>query len=203
MKKIFLLFASILFLNNINSENIKDSNFLEFFSNKNFFSAQFLQTTLIDSQERKIIGEIKANRKGMFKIIYQEPLNEIILSNGKLLYRLDKEIEQLDISKIDVTLSESPIGIFSSNKEELEDIYEVTQCSNDREQIICVLNPKYEESFLKEVTIQLTNNELSSLTYVDTFEQIVVIDFTETSWDEIPNNIFSLEIPEGIDVVNH
>ena len=139
----------------------------------------------------------------MFKIIYQEPLNEIILSNGKLLYRLDKEIEQLDISKIDVTLSESPIGIFSSNKEELEDIYEVTQCSNDREQIICVLNPKYEESFLKEVTIQLTNNELSSLTYIDSFEQIVVIDFTETSWDEIPNNIFSLEIPEGIDVVNH
>ena len=203
MKKIFLLFASILFLNNINSENIKDSNFLEFFSNKNFFSAQFLQTTLIDSQERKIKGEIKANRKGMFKIIYQEPLNEIILSNGKLLYRLDKEIEQLDISKIDVTLSESPIGIFSSNKEELEDIYEVTQCSDDREQIICVLNPKYEESFLKEVAIQLTNNELSSLTYVDTFEQIVVIDFTETSWDEIPNNIFSLEIPEGIDVVNH
>ena len=32
---------------------------------------------------------------------------------------------------------------------------------------------------------------------------VVVIDFTETSWDEIPNNIFSLEIPEGIDVVNH
>lgn len=199
---IYCLFA-LIFLNNLGATNIDESNFLDFLTDKEFLSAEFLQTTFKDGQNRQIKGEIKANRKGMFKVVYQEPLNEIISSDGIQLYRLDKEIEQLDISQIDTTLSESPIGIFSSNKEELEDIYEVTQCSNDREQIICVLNPKYEESFLKEVTIQLTNNELSSLTYVDTFEQIVVIDFTETSWDEIPNNIFSLEIPEGIDVVNH
>lgn len=199
---IYCLFA-LIFLNNLGATNIDESNFLDFLTDKEFLSAEFLQTTFKDGQNRQIKGEIKANRKGMFKVVYQEPLNEIISSDGIQLYRLDKEIEQLDVSQIDTTLSESPIGIFSSNKEELEDIYEVTQCSNDREQIICVLNPKYEESFLKEVTIQLTNNELSSLTYVDTFEQIVVIDFTETSWDEIPNNIFSLEIPEGIDVVNH
>ena len=39
----------------------------------------------------------------MFKLVYEEPLNEIISSNGYQLFRLDKEIEQLDISPIDDT----------------------------------------------------------------------------------------------------
>jgi len=139
----------------------------------------------------------------MFKVVYQEPLNEIISSNGRQLFRLDREIEQLDISEIDATFSESPIGIFSSNREELEDIFSVKECLNDQEVVTCVLEPKAEGSFLKLASIELNNNELSSLVYFDTFEQKVILDFSFVSWDEILDSAFILEIPEGIDVVNH
>ena len=120
MKQIFLFISVIAFVNNINAINIDESNFLEFLSSKKYITAQFSQSTYKDSQERKVIGEIKANRKGMFKLVYEEPLNEIISSNGYQLFRLDKEIEQLDISPIDDTLFESPIGIFSASSEELK-----------------------------------------------------------------------------------
>ena len=78
MKKLFFFYFISLFFNFINAGNINESNFLEFLSEKNYFSADFLQTTFKDNKGRKIHGEIKANRKGMFKVIYQEPLNEII-----------------------------------------------------------------------------------------------------------------------------
>ena len=123
MKKLFFFCFALLFFNPIKAGIINESNFLEFLSDKNYFSAAFIQTTFKDNKERKIQGEIKANRRGMFKVVYQEPLNEIISSNGYQLYRLDLEIEQLDITEIDATFSESPIGIFSSNKQELEDVY--------------------------------------------------------------------------------
>ena len=93
MKQIFLFISVIAFVNNINAINIDESNFLEFLSSKKYITAQFSQSTYKDSQERKVIGEIKANRKGMFKLVYEEPLNEIISSNGYQLFRLDKEIE--------------------------------------------------------------------------------------------------------------
>ena len=139
----------------------------------------------------------------MFKVVYQEPLNEIISSNGRQLFRLDREIEQLDISEIDATFFESPIGIFSSNREELEDIFSVKECLNDQEVVTCVLEPKTEGSFLKLASIELNDNELSSLVYFDTFEQKVILDFSFVSWDKILDSAFILEIPEGIDVVNH
>ena len=203
MEKLIATFFTSLFLNFVSAGDINESNFLEFLSKKNFITAEFVQTTFNDGQERKIKGEIKANRRGMFKVVYQEPLNEIISSNGRQLFRLDIEIEQLDISEIDATFSESPIGIFSSNREELEDIFSVKECLNDQEVVTCVLEPKTEGSFLKLASIELNNNELSSLVYFDTFEQKVILDFSFVSWDKILDNAFILEIPEGIDVVNH
>ena len=203
MEKLIAIFFAFLFLNSVSAGDINESNFLEFLSKKNFITAEFIQTTFNDGQERRIKGEIKANRRGMFKVVYQEPLNEIISSNGRQLFRLDREIEQLDISEIDATFSESPIGIFSSNREELEDIFSVKECLNDQEVVTCVLEPKTEGSFLKLASIELNNNELSSLVYFDTFEQKVILDFSFVSWDKILDNAFVLEIPEGIDVVNH
>ena len=203
MKKLFFFCFALLCFNPINAGNINESNFLEFLSDKNYFSAAFLQTTFKDNKERKIQGEIKANRRGMFKVVYQEPLNEIISSNGYQLYRLDLEIEQLDVTEIDATFSESPIGIFSSNREELEDIFTVKECLNDQEVVTCVLEPKSDESFLKRASIELIEDELSSLIYIDSFEQKVTLDFTLVSWGRISDKDFILEIPEGIDVVNH
>ena len=203
MKKLFFNCFALLFFNPIHADDINASNFLEFLSEKNYFSSNFIQTTFKDDKERKILGDIKANRRGMFKITYQEPLNEIISSNGYQLYRLDLEIEQLDITEIDATFSESPIGIFSSNKEELEDIFIVKECLTDQEIVTCVLEPKSDESFLKRVSIKLIKDELSSLIYIDSFGQEVVLDFTLVSWGKISDKAFMIEIPEGIDVVNH
>ena len=202
MKKLIFCFA-LLFFNAINAGNINESNFLDFLSEKNYFSAAFIQTTFKDNKERKIQGEIKANRRGMFKVIYQEPLNEIISSNGYQLYGLDLEIEQLDITEIDATFSESPIGIFSSNKEELGDIFTVQECLTDQETVTCILEPKSNESFLKRASIELIKDKLSSLIYIDSFEQEVALDFTLVSWGKISDKAFMIEIPEGIDVVNH
>ena len=203
MKKLFFYCFGLLFFNPINADEINASNFLEFLSEKNYFSADFIQTTFKDDKERKILGDIKANRRGMFKITYQDPLNEIISSNGYQLYRLDLEIEQLDVTEIDATFSESPIGIFSSNKDELEDIFTVKECLTDQEIVTCVLEPKSDESFLKRASIKLIKDELSSLIYIDSFEQEVALDFTLVSWGRISDKAFMIEIPEGIDVVNH
>ena len=130
-------------------------------------------------------------------------MNEIISSNGYQLYRLDLEIEQLDITELDATFSESPIGIFSSNRKQLEDIFMVKECLINQEVVTCVLEPKSDESFLKHASIKLIGDELSSLIYIDSFEQKVTLDFAAVSWDRISDKDFILEIPEGIDVVNH
>ena len=86
---------------------------------------------------------------------------------------------------------------------QLEDIFMVKECFINQEVVTCVLEPKSDESFLKHASIKLIGDELSSLIYIDSFEQKVTLDFTSVSWDRISDKDFILEIPEGIDVVNH
>ena len=85
----------------------EDSNYLFNSINKHqYFSAEFEQITLQEKKERLIEGEIRANRSGMFKISYYEPLNEIMFSDGKDFFRFDPELEQLYIQPLEELVEE-------------------------------------------------------------------------------------------------
>ena len=86
-----------------------------------FFSANFEQTTIHDKKRRLVRGKIIAHRSGKFKISYYEPLNEIMFSDGEDFYRYDPELEQVNVQPLDELLSETPIGLFTLNVEEIKD----------------------------------------------------------------------------------
>ena len=51
MKKLIFYCFALLFFNPINADDINESNFLEFLSEKQYFSADFIQTTFKDDKE--------------------------------------------------------------------------------------------------------------------------------------------------------
>ena len=50
MKKLFFYFFSLFFFNFVNAADINESNFLDFLSKKNYFSAAFIQTIFKDNK---------------------------------------------------------------------------------------------------------------------------------------------------------
>ena len=87
IKYLFMLLGTLSL--NVPSYELNQDNLFDYLDSKKYLAANFIQITEIDSKERIITGSIKANRSGKFKIEYQEPLKEIISSDGKYLYRLD------------------------------------------------------------------------------------------------------------------
>ena len=81
-------------------ELVTEQTFINYLSNLSSFSASFSQKTYADQIERVVQGEIRANRKGMFKLTYNEPLNEVLLSDAINFYRYDPELEQLEIRPV-------------------------------------------------------------------------------------------------------
>ena len=88
-------------------ELVTEQTFVNYLSNLSSFSASFSQKTYADQIERVVKGEIKANRKGMFKLTYNEPLNEVLLSDAINFYRYDPELEQLEIRPIENLINET------------------------------------------------------------------------------------------------
>ena len=180
----------------------EDPNYLfESIQAHKFFSANFEQKTFNGEQTRVIEGKIIADRSGIFKISYFEPLNEIIFSDGKNFYRYDSVLEQLNIQPLELLLSETPVGLFTLNLEEIKKLFSVSECWKKFNKYTCLLTSKNNESFVQWVYIGLKNRVFSSMEYLDSFDQKVNLNFKNISIEAIPAEEFKLNIPKGTDIV--
>ncbi|MFL2705926.1 MAG: LolA family protein [Gammaproteobacteria bacterium] len=215
MIKYRALFLSLFFLNFSNIVNpssegsvdkvltIQEENlFLKTLLDLNFYSATFTQKTFHDDKERRIEGNILANRTGKFKLTYTDPLNEIISYDGKILYRYDKDLEQLTIQPSESILKETPIGLFSLNIEELRDLFLLSECKKNLDNFSCLLVNKDKNSIIPEIKVNLRNKAIDSITFVDSFKQTVFMEFRDINTNQFPEKNLELIIEEGTDIVN-
>ena len=184
-------------------ELVTEQTFVNYLSNLSSFSASFSQKTYADQIERVVKGEIKANRKGMFKLTYNEPLNEVLLSDAINFYRYDPELEQLEIRPVENLINETPIGLFSAQPDQFFELYNLNSCVSKENKLLCVLESQSKESYLKTIELSLLDNIITLLRYKDSFDQEVLLQFSDVSSKEIDAKEFHLNIPEGIDIVKH
>lgn len=185
------------------SADINKDNLFEFLNSKQYITAQFIQTTETDFKKRTVGGEIKANRSGQFKIEYKEPINEMISTDGEYLYKLDLELDQLDILPREDYFTNTPISIFISEIDDLKELYLVDYCEVKNNQTSCLITPKSKESFMEKLFINFIENNLVSLRYLDSFNQDVRLKLNNISWSSFEESDLKISIPEGIDVVYH
>tara|TARA_B100000242_G_scaffold199087_1_gene144010 strand:- start:74 stop:688 length:615 start_codon:yes stop_codon:yes gene_type:complete len=204
MKKFFSLFLSFMSFQ-LQLMEITPQNLFDIFNSRSFISADFNQSTIQDEKERKIQGSILASRAGKFKVIYLEPISEIISSDGRNLFRLDYELNQLDVFSVEDYFAnvESPISFFTKSSRELRKIYAVHHCDQTNEISVCVITPKEDDTFLKKLFISLDINTIYSISYKDTFDQEVKISFTNLSWQNLSDEKFTFDMPPKIDIVYH
>ena len=130
-------------------------------------------------------------------------MKEIISADDNFLYKLDIELEQLDIIPREEYFKDTPINIFITELEDLNDTYLVESCINKNNSIICTITTKDLDSFVDKLFLKFTANELTELSYLDSFGQSVTLEFDEISWKKFDEAKLLIETPEGIDVVYH
>ena len=201
--KILNSFLSVIISGSLLASDIKADNLFQFFADKYFIETSFTQTTSKDFKDRQIRGKLNATRSGNFKIEYFEPMKEIISADDTFLYKLDIELEQLDIVPREEYFKDTPINIFITELEDLNDTYLVESCINENNSIICTITTKDLDSFVDKLFLKFTANELTELSYLDSFGQSVTLEFDEISWKKFDKAKLLIETPEGIDVVYH
>ena len=205
MRKIYLTLLSILLTTTVvcNESTISKENLFDFLHSKEYLKTNFTQTTLVDLSERVVSGIIQASRSGNFKIEYLDPIKETISADKEFLYKLDIELEQLDIVPREGYFKNTPISILISNIENLKKLYSINSCDVENFFTVCSLSTKEEDSFVEKIFLRFEGTELDSLTYTDSFGQNVNYDFDDISWEPFNENQLYISIPEGIDVVYH
>jgi len=185
------------------SEEINKENLFNFLNSKQFISSNFTQITKNPLKERVVKGSIKATRNGSFRLEYFEPFKEIISSDSDFLYKVDLELEQVDIIPRQDLFRDTPISLFITQSHDLNELYSVDDCIKKDKTTICTLSPLSSDSFIEKLSLRFSENLLLSLRYEDVFEQSILIDFSQISWKPFDKSELFISFPEGIDVVYH
>ena len=194
---LFFLYQQILYSENLPS----NSSLFKKLTANNYLTVEFTQTTYGKEDPMFVKGVLYATRKGKFRLEYQEPLNEIYVSDGTTLLKYDPILEQLIFLSLKDSISQTAIGLLTLDLDSLDKIFKIISCNKIKIQISCKLRPIAKDSLIKTAEIFMDGNILKSINFKDYFSQKIILNFKKIQHDYISDNIFLFEPPLGTDVI--
>ncbi|NYT76509.1 outer membrane lipoprotein chaperone LolA [Alcaligenaceae bacterium] len=166
-------------------------------------SGQFTQQVLAQNQSKPPqSGEFSFRRPGQFKWSVLKPYEQLIVSDGKVIYQYDPDLLQVTVRNVDQSIGASPAAIlFGSGS--LEDAFTLEpQKARDGLEWLRAI-PRSADAGFTHVDIGFANGLPARLELLDSFGQTTRIEFQKLVVNpKLPAGEFKFDPPPGVDVVN-
>lgn len=175
-----------------------------FLDNMQTLEANFKQT-LADDQGTVLensSGVVFLNRPDKFRWDYKQPYLQTIVTNGKLLWFYDEDLEQVTIRAIDSSVDSTPVAILG-NYDEIDQQFVIIDMGNIENFDWVELTPKDINSQYNSIRLGFDKDKLGMMLMFDNLGQVTRIDFTEEVLNKkLDENTFNFVIPDGVDVID-
>ncbi len=176
-------------------------------SNKNI-SADFTQTVYRKKNNQILTGTMKISRPNRFEWAYNDldgNMGQRIINDGKKVYIIDKELEQVTWKKIKNVFDKSPAMILAGDNN-IKNYYYIKNM-NDDEIEWAVLTPRENNNNgFQSIYIGFakTSHQLTQMKFVDSFGGKSQIKFTHLKIGTAFNkNSFQFVLPKGYDMLEN
>lgn len=177
----------------------------QFLRNLGTLQADFTQTVYgaANGQQGTASGVLKMQRPDRFRWDYQKPEKRLILADGRDLWVVENDLEQITQYLQSMALKNTPASVLLAG-ESLEKSFRVTERGEYSGQIWLELMPYDTESDVEQILLGLVDNQLKVLELTDKFGQTTQFEFTAVQRNPaIAEGEFVFEPPEGWDVFAH
>jgi len=166
-------------------------------------SARFSQLSLPGSgtQLQETAGELALKRPGLFRWHTDEPMEQLLVSDGKQVWLYDPDLEQVTIQSLDQRLTHTPALLLSGDVSQIRENFEIT-FKEGGSVVDFILKPKSKDTLFDSLRLSFRNGVLNDMQLIDSIGQRTNILFMNVKMNEpLDNKQFSFEIPEGADVI--
>ena len=171
--------------------------------------ANFVQT--VTDADKKVLqtsqGTIAVKRGNRLRWETTSPFSYLIVTDGAVMWRFDKDLDQATRQKFSGQLADTPALILSGESQRIKNNYEVTrEPGKDGEYFR--LQPKQKGALFRALILAFTNtgkeanNGISQLVLQDNLDQRTEIRFSSLVINpSLPDTLFHFDPPKGVDVV--
>ena len=165
------------------------------------FRAQFVQA-LKDEKgveiQKPTTGKVLIQQPGLFRWESAPPFNQLLVADGKKLWRYDEDLEQVSVKKMDDRLGKTPALLLSGKSENLEKVFTIKEKDNNT----FVLTPlDKKDSMFDTLEVGFKDGKLTSMIMHDSLQQVTTIQYSDIQVNQpIDGEQFKFNPPAGVDV---
>ena len=166
-------------------------------------TARFSQLSLDGSgtQLQETAGELALKRPGLFRWHTDEPMEQLLVSDGKQVWLYDPDLEQVTIQSLDQRLTHTPALLLSGDVSQIRENFEIT-FKEGGNVVDFILKPKSKDTLFDSLRLSFRNGVLNDMQLIDSIGQRTNILFMSVKMNQpLDDKQFSFDIPEGADVI--
>lgn len=178
----------------------------EFYRNTNSMRATFHQEVK-DGQGnlvQEVEGKMQLDRPNKFRWDYNNPYEQQIISDGKEVFLLDTELEQVTIRTLNQALGMSPAALLAGGDgvEKNFNLKNVKRPEREANVEWVQAMPKIEDGGFERIYIGFKDGELRYMEMIDSFKHLTYIAFKKIERNPtLAMQTFLFKVPDGVDVV--
>ncbi|MDH5258451.1 MAG: outer membrane lipoprotein chaperone LolA [Gammaproteobacteria bacterium] len=184
------------------STNISENKVTMFFNNLKTLTADFeqvVQNAQMGSTE-KAGGKLWIERPGKFRWDYTSPYEQQIVSDGNKLWIFDKDLEQVTVRPISLSMGNTPAVLLSDSKP-ITDTFIIKDVGFEVELDWVKLFPKDPEASFTAIRLGFNNDVLSEMLLEDNLGQTTRLSFSHLKRNaKISPQKFVFTPPDGVDI---
>jgi outer membrane lipoprotein carrier protein len=165
-------------------------------------TANFKQ--VVKTKQREIsssFGTMALERPGRFRWQTKEPMEQLVIADGKKLWVYDVELEQVTVKKQDEGMGGTAALFLSGYDNTVTRDFEVTVKASGANQTYD-LHSKSEKANFQRLKLVFSLNKLTSIEMFDQLGQHTIVNLTNVkSNPKVAASVFQFKPPKGTDVV--
>jgi len=162
------------------------------------------EQTVLDSEftvDEIASGTFAVKRPGRFRWDYQDPFEQLIISDGEEMWIYEPDMEQASVQPMDETLAASP-AMLLTGRGDLEDSFEIEAEGRQGNLYWYRLIPRIQDSEFEVVRIALGEETVELMELRDNLGQTTRIEFHSIQLNpSLDDEQFQFTPPDGVDVI--
>jgi len=165
-------------------------------------TANFKQVVKAKKREvSRSSGNMALERPGRFRWLTIEPMEQLIVADGKKMWIYDKDLEQVTVKKQEKGLGGTAALFLSGYDENITKDYTVTQNVKGKTAVFDLKSKSQKENF-QRIKLIFTGDTLTGLELYDQLGQITYVSLLKIKANpKLDTRLFQFKPPKGVDVV--
>jgi len=166
--------------------------------------AEFSQFTRDNNGQvlQQMTGTLTVAKPGKLRWHTDEPFEQLVVSDGDLVWIYDMDLEQVTIRDMDQRVQETPALLLTGDVDHVEKSFVVAEESTSKEKVFQLV-PKDPSQLFESLEFHYRGDQIARMMIFDAAGQVTEISFKDVKVNQpVDGQAFVFDVPEGVDVID-